>query len=73
MQGSIERVVGGGDVLELLPEELLIEFPEAGLVCLGVVLHGVPRIMLGDAGTEGDEKKEGQRVALVLIATVVVD
>nr|WP_314660803.1 hypothetical protein [uncultured Porphyromonas sp.] len=29
--------------------------------------------MLGDAGTEGDEKKEGQRIALVLIATVVVD
>ena len=45
---------------ELLPEELLVEFPEAGLVCLGVVLHGgILRAILGDAGTEGDEKKEG--------------
>ena len=43
--------VGGGHALELLPEELLVELPETGLVCLGVV-------MLGDAGTEGDEKKE---------------
>lgn len=73
MQGSIERVVGGGDMLELLPEELLVELPEASLVFLGVVLHGVPRVMLGDAGTEGHEEKEGQWVALVLIATAVVD
>ncbi len=58
---------------ELPSEALLVELPEAGLVCLSVVLHGVPRVMLGDAGTEGDEKKEGQRIALVLIATVVVD
>ena len=58
MQGSIERVVcGGGHALELLPEELLVELPETGLVCLGVVMLGV-RVMLGDAGTEGDEKKE---------------
>ena len=49
--------VGGGHALELLPEELLVELPETGLVCLGVVMLGV-RVMLGDAGTEGDEKKE---------------
>ena len=49
--------VGGGHALELLPEELLVELPEIGLVCLGVVMLGV-RVMLGDAGTEGDEKKE---------------
>ena len=40
------------------PEELLVELPEASLVCLGIVLHGVLRVMLGDTGTEGDEKKE---------------
>ena len=59
LQGSIEHVVcvGGGHALELLPKELLVELPETGLVCLGVVLPGV-RVMLGDAGTEGDEKKE---------------
>jgi hypothetical protein len=59
LQGSIERVVcvWGGHALELLPEELLVELPETGLVCLGVVMLGV-RVMLGDAGTEGDEKKE---------------
>lgn len=50
-------VGGGGHALELLPEEQLVELPETGLVCLGVVLLGV-RVMLGDAGTEGDEKKE---------------
>ena len=49
--------VGGGHALELHPEELLVELPEIGLVCLGVVMLGV-RVMLGDAGTEGDEKKE---------------
>lgn len=49
--------VWGGHALELLPEELLVELPETGLVCLGVVMLGV-RVMLGDAGTEGDEKKE---------------
>ncbi|KDU79832.1 hypothetical protein HMPREF1121_00577 [Porphyromonas sp. KLE 1280] len=48
---------GGGHALELLPEEQLVELPETGLVCLGVVMLGV-RVMLGDAGTEGDEKKE---------------
>ena len=49
--------VGGEHALELLPEELLVALPETGLVCLGVVMLGV-RVMLGDAGTEGDEKKE---------------
>ena len=55
------------------PEELLVELPEASLVCLGIVLHGVLRVMLGDTGTEGDEKKERQRIALVLIATTVIN
>lgn len=54
---SVSCVWGGGHALELLPEELLVELPEIGLVCLGVVMLGV-RVMLGDAGTEGDEKKE---------------
>ena len=57
LKSSIEGIVGGGDMLKLLPEELLVELPETGLVCLGVVMLGV-RVMLGDAGTEGDEKKE---------------
>ncbi len=73
LQGSIGRIVGGGDMLELLPEEQLVELPEAGLVCLGLVVLGAPRVVLGNAGTEGNEKKEGQRVALVLIATAVID
>ena len=73
LQGSIERIVGGGNMLEFLPGELLVELPEAGLVCLGVVLHGVPKVMLGDVGTEDDEKKEGQRLALVLIITEIVE
>ena len=73
LQGSIRRIVGGSDILELLPAELLVELPEAGLVCLGVVVLDVPKGMLGDAGTEGNEKKGGQWVALVLIATAVVD
>ena len=37
------------------------------------LLHGAPRAMLEDAGTESNEKKEGQRIALVLMATTVVD
>ena len=58
LKSSIEGYHGGGgDMLKFLPEELLVELPETGLVCLGVVMLGV-RVMLGDAGTEGDEKKE---------------
>ena len=40
---------------------------------LGIVLHGVPRVMLRDTCTEYDEKKKGQRVALIFVATVVLN
>ena len=40
---------------------------------LCVVLHGVPRVMLRDTCAEYDEQKKGQRVALIFVATVVLN
>ena len=40
---------------------------------LSVVLHGVPRVMLRDTCAEYDEQKKGQRVALIFVATVVLN
>ena len=40
---------------------------------LSVVLHGVPRVMLRDTCAEYGGKKKGQRVALIFVATVVLN
>ena len=40
---------------------------------LGIVLHSVPRVMLRDTCAEDDEQKKGQRVALIFVATVVLN
>ena len=73
LKGSIEGVVGGGDMLKLIPEELLVKLPKTCLMCLGIILHGVPRVMLRDACTEGDKEQKRQGVAFVFIATAVVN
>jgi hypothetical protein len=41
LKSSIEGIVGGGDMLKLLPEELLVELPKTCLMCLGIILHSV--------------------------------
>ena len=73
LHGSIERVMRGGDVLKCYAEEAQIESFKAIFVGLCVVLHGVPRVMLRDTCAEYDEQKKGQRVALIFVATVVLD
>ena len=73
LKSSIERGVGRGDILKLLSEELLVKLPKTCLMCLGIILHGVPRVMLKDACTEGDKEQKRQGVAFVFIATAVVN
>jgi len=73
LKSSIEGIVGGGDMFKLLSEELLVELPKTCLMCLGIILHGVPRVMLRDACTEDDKEQKRQGVAFVFIATVVVN
>ena len=59
LKSSIERVVGRGDILKLLSEELLVKLPKTCLMCLGIILHSVvPRVMLKDACTEGDKEQK---------------
>lgn len=58
LKSSIERVVGRGDMLKLLSEELLVKLPKTCLMCLGIILHSVPRVMLKDACTEGDKEQK---------------
>ena len=58
LKSSIERGVGRGDILKLLSEELLVKLPKTCLMCLGIILHGVPRVMLKDACTEGDKEQK---------------
>ena len=65
--------MGGGDMLKLLSEELLVELPKTYLMCLGIILHSVPRVMLRDACTEDDKEQKRQGVAFVFIATAVVN
>ena len=60
LKSSIEGIVGGRDMLKLLPEELLIKFPQTCLMCLGIILYGVRRVMLRDAWTEGVRSKRGK-------------
>lgn len=66
-------VCGGGDILKLLSEELLVPPPKTYLICLGIIRQGVPRVMLRDACTEGNEEQKRQEVAFIFIATVVVN
>ena len=73
LKSSIEGIGGGGDMLKLLSEELLVELPKTCLMCLGIILHGVPRVMLRDACTEGDKEQKRQGVAFIFIATSVVN
>jgi hypothetical protein len=73
LKSSIEGIAGGGDMLKLLPEELLVKLPKTGLMCLGIIPHGVPRVMLRDAYTEGDKEQKRQGVASIFIATVAVN
>ena len=40
---------------------------------LGIILHGIPRVMLRDACTEGDKEQKRQGVAFIFIATAVVN
>lgn len=42
-------------------------------MCLGIILHSVPRVMLRDACTEGGKEQKRQGVAFVFIATAVVN
>jgi len=60
LKSSIEGIVGGGGMLKLFPEELLIKLPKTGLMCLGIILYGVRRVMLRDAWTEGVRSKRGK-------------
>ena len=73
MHGLIKGVMRGGDVLKWYAEEAQIEYFKAIFVGLCVVLHGVPRVMIRDTCTEYAEQKKGQRVALIFVATVVLN
>ena len=73
MKSSIEGIVGGGGMLKLLPEELLIKLPKTCLRCLVIILHGVPRVMFRDTCTEGDKEQKRQGVAFIFIATAIVN
>lgn len=65
LKSSIEGIVGGCDMLKLLSEEQLVKLPKTCLMCLGIILHGVTRVMLRDACTEGDKKQKRQGVAFI--------
>ena len=58
LKSSIDRVVGGGDMLKLLSEKLLVKLPKTCLMCLGIILHGAPRVMFRDTCTEGDQEQK---------------
>lgn len=58
LKSSIERVVGRGDMLKLLSEELLVKLPKTCLMCLGIIQYGVPRVMFRDTCTEGDKEQK---------------
>ena len=73
LKSSIERVVGRGDMLKLLSEELLVKLPKTCLMCLGIILYGVPRVMFRDTCTEGDKERKRQGVAFIFIATAIVN
>ena len=70
LKSSIEGIVGGGDMLKLLPEELLVKLPKTYLMCLCI---GIPRVMLRDACIEGDKEQKRQGVVFIFIAMTVVN
>ena len=61
LKSSIEGIVGRRDMLKLLSEEQLVKLPKTYFMCLGIILHGVPRFMLRDACTEGDKEQKEAR------------
>ena len=42
-------------------------------MCQCIILHGVPRVMFRDTGTECDQKQEGQGITFVLVVTAVIN
>ena len=44
-----------GSLPRLLHEEVLLELSDTHLVSLGIIRHGIPRGILGDACIEGDK------------------
>ena len=68
LKSSIEGIVGGGDMLKLIPEKLLVKLPKTCLMCLGIIL-----VMLRDACTKGDKEQKRQGVAFIFIVTAVVN
>ena len=73
LKGSIEGIAGGGDMLKFHPEGLLVKLPKTCLMCLGLILHGMPKVVLRDACIEGDKEQKRQGVAFIFIATAVVN
>jgi len=65
LKSSIVGIVGGRDMLKLLSEEQLLKLPKTCLMCLGIILYGVPRVMLRDTCTEGDKEQKRQGVAFI--------
>ena len=43
--------MGRRDMLKLLSEEQLVKLPKTYFMCLGIILHGVPRLRLGSSIT----------------------
>ena len=65
--------MGGGTYSSSSPKSCLYPPPKTYLICLGIIRQGVPRVMLRDACTEGNEEQKRQEVAFIFIATVVVN
>ena len=65
--------MGGRDMLKLLSEEQLLKLPKTYLMCLGIILHGVTRVMLRDACTEDSKEQKRRGVAFIFIVTAVVN
>ena len=59
--------------LKWYAEEVQIECFKAISVGLHIVLHGVPRVMLRDTCAEYDKQKKRQRVALIFVATMILN
>lgn len=44
-----------GSLPKLLHEEVLLELSDTHLMSLGIIQHGIPRVIPGDACTEEDK------------------
>ena len=66
-------VCGGGGHTQAPLRRAACPPPKTYLICLGIIRQGVPRVMLRDACTEGNEEQKRQEVAFIFIATVVVN